>query len=77
MLLTVKDMYLFQNGIVNEREIKNLDDAASANQIRMNSDPFELMLMNMGFRFPVPRSDEDNEDFQEHPSEQSLNCAPS
>ncbi|XP_015436500.1 PREDICTED: WD and tetratricopeptide repeats protein 1-like [Dufourea novaeangliae] len=37
-----------EDGSVNEREIQNLEDAATANQIRMNSDPFEVMLMNMG-----------------------------
>lgn len=59
-------MFLFvQDGSVNEREIQNLDDAASANQIRMNSDPFEIMLMNMGYRLPTHQgefSDEDGED---------------
>ncbi|XP_036150453.1 WD and tetratricopeptide repeats protein 1 isoform X4 [Monomorium pharaonis] len=69
-----------EDGSVNEREIQNLDDAASANQIRMNSDPFELMLMNMGYRFPVPQhefSDEDNEDQHDQPITQALNCRPS
>ncbi|XP_033227505.1 WD and tetratricopeptide repeats protein 1 [Belonocnema kinseyi] len=45
-----------EDGEANEREIQNPDDAASANQIRMNSDPFELMLMNMGYRFPGQNS---------------------
>lgn len=69
-----------EDGSVNEREIQNLDDAASANQIRMNSDPFELMLMNMGYRFPVPQhefSDEDGEDQHDQPITQALNCRPS
>ncbi|EZA60494.1 hypothetical protein DMN91_010896 [Ooceraea biroi] len=68
-----------EDGSVNEREIQNLDDAASANQIRMNSDPFELMLMNMGYRFPISQnefSDEDGED-QREPITQALNCRPS
>lgn len=71
---------VLQDGSVNEREIQNLDDAASANQIRMNSDPFELMLMNMGYRFPVPQhefSDEDSEDQHEQPITPALNCRPS
>ncbi|XP_039314625.1 WD and tetratricopeptide repeats protein 1 isoform X3 [Solenopsis invicta] len=69
-----------EDGSVNEREIQNLDDAASANQIRMNSDPFELMLMNMGYRFPVPQhefSDEDSEEQHDQPITQALNCRPS
>ena len=28
----------------------NSDDAATANQKRMNADPLEVMLMNMGYR---------------------------
>lgn len=46
----------------------------------MNSDPFELMLMNMGYRFPVPQhefSDEDGEDQHDQPITQALNCRPS
>ncbi|KAL0275580.1 UNVERIFIED_CONTAM: hypothetical protein PYX00_003392 [Menopon gallinae] len=39
-----------EDGTKNERVVLNLDDAALANQKRMNSDPFEVMLMNMGFR---------------------------
>lgn len=64
---------------MNEREIVNLDDAASANQIRMNSDPFELMLMNMGYRFPISQefNDEDAEDQRDQPITQALNCRPS
>ncbi|XP_043265307.1 WD and tetratricopeptide repeats protein 1-like isoform X2 [Colletes gigas] len=42
-----------EDGSVNEREIQNLEDAASANQVLMNSDPFSVMLMHMGYRFPV------------------------
>jgi len=30
--------------------VDNSDDAASANQKRMNADPLEVMLMNMGYR---------------------------
>ncbi|XP_041352477.1 WD and tetratricopeptide repeats protein 1-like isoform X2 [Gigantopelta aegis] len=39
-----------EDGSKNEREIDNSDDAASANQKRMNADPLEVMLMNMGYR---------------------------
>lgn len=69
-----------EDGSVNEREIQNLDDAASANQIRMNSDPFELMLMNMGYRFRDPQhefGDENGENQFSQPITQALNCRPS
>ncbi|XP_015609813.1 WD and tetratricopeptide repeats protein 1 [Cephus cinctus] len=68
-----------EDGSVNEREILNLDDAASANQIRMNSDPFELMLMNLGYRFPGQHAagDEDSDESQEPRVAQALNCRPS
>ncbi|EFN75923.1 WD and tetratricopeptide repeats protein 1 [Harpegnathos saltator] len=69
-----------EDGRINEREIRNLDDAASANQIRMNSDPFEIMLMNMGYRLPAHQgefSDEDGEDQRDVSFTQALNCRPS
>jgi len=39
-----------QDGQKNEREVDNSDDAAMANQKRMNADPLEVMLSNMGYR---------------------------
>ncbi|XP_013417552.1 WD and tetratricopeptide repeats protein 1 isoform X2 [Lingula anatina] len=33
-----------------DREVVNSEEAASANQRRMNTDPLEVMLMNMGYR---------------------------
>lgn len=68
-----------QDGSVNEREILNQDDAASANQIRMNSDPFEIMLMNMGYRIPIQQAEFNDEDDEERyqPFTQALNCRPS
>ncbi|KAI4489570.1 hypothetical protein M0802_011007 [Mischocyttarus mexicanus] len=71
-----------EDGVINDREIKNLEDAASANQIRMNRDPFELMLINMGYRLPF-RQPEDNEpneeidDQNDQPFIHPLNCRPS
>ena len=38
------------DGIKDEREVSDSDDAAFANQRRMNADPLEVMLMNMGYR---------------------------
>ncbi|WAR08495.1 WDTC1-like protein [Mya arenaria] len=39
-----------EDGSKNDREVDNSDDAALANQKRMNADPLEVMLMNMGYR---------------------------
>ncbi|ESO93249.1 hypothetical protein LOTGIDRAFT_189887, partial [Lottia gigantea] len=60
------------DGSKNEREIDNSDDAASANQKRMNADPLEIMLMNMGYRITgfLDVDDEEN-DRAEH---QQVNC---
>lgn len=45
-------LYVFQDGTKDEREIVNKNDAAYANQRRMNADPLEIMLVNMGYRLP-------------------------
>ncbi|XP_014614104.1 PREDICTED: WD and tetratricopeptide repeats protein 1-like [Polistes canadensis] len=72
-----------EDGSINDREIKNLEDAALANQIRMNRDPFELMLINMGYRLPVGQPEENNEpneeidDQNDQPIVHPLNCRPS
>ncbi|XP_034937043.1 WD and tetratricopeptide repeats protein 1-like [Chelonus insularis] len=60
----------------NEREINNFDTIASANQVRMNSDPFELMMTNMGYRI-TGHSTIDLEDGSEETDEpffQYTNC---
>lgn len=41
---------ILQDGSQNDRQVNNSDDAALANQKRMNADPLEVMLMNMGYR---------------------------
>ncbi|OAD59937.1 WD and tetratricopeptide repeats protein 1 [Eufriesea mexicana] len=67
-----------EDGSINEREIQNLEGAASANQIRMKSDPFEVMLMNMGYRFPDQQPDlSEDDDNQDQSIVQPLNCRPS
>lgn len=67
-----------EDGSVNEREIQNLEDAASANQIRMNIDPFDVMFMTGGFRFP-PAQRMEHFVFNGDDSEPILpsNCRPS
>ena len=51
-----------QDGSKNEREVDNSDDAASANQKRMNADPLEVMLMNMGYRITGVLDGEEEEE---------------
>ncbi|XP_046570882.1 WD and tetratricopeptide repeats protein 1-like isoform X1 [Haliotis rubra] len=62
-----------EDGSKNEREIDNSDDAASANQKRMNADPLEVMLMNMGYRI-TGFLDVDEDDSER--GEQPVNCRP-
>ncbi|XP_076292142.1 WD and tetratricopeptide repeats protein 1-like isoform X1 [Lasioglossum baleicum] len=68
-----------EDGSVNDRKIQDLEDAAATNQIRMNIDPFEAMLMNMGYRFPSQQA-EHNEDGNEQQNQSimlPLDCRPS
>lgn len=39
-----------QDGTEDERHIVNHEDVATENQKRMNSSPFEAMLLSMGYR---------------------------
>lgn len=41
-----------EDGKKEDREVVDSEDAAVANQRRMNADPLEVMLMNMGYRVP-------------------------
>ncbi|CAN7983925.1 unnamed protein product [Ixodes pacificus] len=41
-----------EDGSKEDREVVDSEDAAVANQRRMNADPLEVMLMNMGYRVP-------------------------
>ncbi|GFG32356.1 hypothetical protein Cfor_10916 [Coptotermes formosanus] len=66
-----------EDGSKNDREVIDLDNAASANQKRMNADPFEVMLMNMGYRITSVQADEGeggDEGAREAPA---INCRPS
>ena len=66
-------MFLFQDGRKDWREVDNSDDAASANQKRMNADPLEVMLMNMGYRITGVLDGEEEERTGEGP----VQCTPS
>lgn len=50
--LIVFFLLCFQDGSTDDREILDKDNAAFANQRRMNADPLEIMLLNMGYRLP-------------------------
>ena len=63
----------FQDGSKNEREVDNSDDAALANQKRMNADPLEVMLMNMGYRLS---SSEDGDGDRERSNDQAQVTCP-
>ena len=69
--------YIFytQDGKKDEREVDNSDDAASANQRRMNADPLEVMLMNMGYRITGVLDGED--DVDREGQESATPCRPS
>lgn len=75
--MTVIFYFQFQDGTVNSYEIKNPSEAAMQNYIRMNTDHFEVMLLNMGYRVPPNSGQDDNEDRQESLYSQPLNCRPS
>lgn len=63
-----------QDGRTDEREVTNSDDAALANQKRMNADPLEAVLMNLGYRI---RSVFETEDDSEGPEAPEVQCRPS
>lgn len=59
-----------EDGVKNERVVDNSHDAAAANQKRMNADPLEVMLMNMGYnRFASVLDAEDEGEAGEGPRE--------
>lgn len=59
-----------EDGEQNKRIVEDLDGAASSNQRRMNADPFETILLNMGYRINVDEEQSDAEDG-------SVQCRPS
>ena len=52
-----------QDGATQDRHIDEVEAAAKANQRRMNADPLEVMLMNMGYRtrFTMAEGSDDDE----------------
>lgn len=72
--------FLHQDDKPNEREQKNHEGVAVANQMRMNSDPFDLMIMNMGYGFSrrtAPPDDEADEQQRDPVILRPSSCRPS
>merc|ERR1719334_265378 len=61
-----------EDGRTNTREVEDRDEAAGNNQRRMNADPFETILLNMGV--PIRRSEESEGEGGE---EGAVQCRPS
>lgn len=60
-----------EDGKAEERHVAEVEAAARANQKRMNADPLEIMLMNMGYRTRFSTVDgSDDEDGDDNP----VNC---
>ena len=51
----------FQSGKENDRLVPNSENVAVANQRRMNEDPFEALLHNMGYEVGDAGHDEDED----------------
>ena len=66
-----------QEGYVNDREVVDVNDAAYANQKRMHSNPFEVMLVNLGYHVTSPNANEDESDEDEAAHPQNQNHGPS
>lgn len=54
--------------------MKDVQDAAYANQRRMNSNPFEVILMNMGYS--VNRGEEEGSEEEPAPEAVPMHCNP-
>jgi len=61
-----------ENGDENERLVEDLEEVASSNQRRMNADPFETILLGMGYRINV-----DDDQAEANENEGSVQCRPS
>lgn len=61
----------------NGRAVEDMDSAAQANQRRMNADPLEVMLLNMGYRITGLRGVGPEGSDEEDGSEGQVQCRPS
>lgn len=61
----------------NGRVVEDMEGAAQANQRRMNADPLEVMLLNMGYRITGLSSRGPEGSDEEDSSEGQVQCRPS
>lgn len=61
----------------NGRVVEDMEGAAQANQRRMNADPLEVMLLNMGYRITGLRGVGPDGSDDEDSSEGQVQCRPS
>lgn len=61
----------------NGRVVEDMEGAAQANQRRMNADPLEVMLLNMGYRITGLRGVGPEGSDDEDSSEGQVQCRPS
>lgn len=61
----------------NGRVVEDMESAAQANQRRMNADPLEVMLLNMGYRITGLRGVGPDGSDDEDSSEGQVQCRPS
>lgn len=66
-----------EDGSKEDREVVDSEDAAVANQRRMNADPLEVMLMNMGYRVPGLLESDDGEPSEGRGEASVVSCRPS
>ena len=68
-----------EDGSANDRTVTDFDKTSSANQRRMNADPFESFLMDMGYRVRDMGGDTEgdpdaNDDNDENMEANPVNC---
>lgn len=75
--ITLKYFLVIQTASENGRVVEDMDSAAQANQRRMNADPLEVMLLNMGYRITGLRGVGPDGSDDEDSSEGQVQCRPS
>lgn len=68
---------LLQSETLNGRVVVDMEGASQANQRRMNADPLEVMLLNMGYRITGLTSGGAGGSDDEDSSEGQVQCRPS
>lgn len=68
-----------EDGSVDPSDVPDQANAAQVNQRRMNADPLELMLLNMGYRLSTmmdhqPASSADDDTDAGHPLQSAVQC---